>query len=67
MSGAHCVNPSKSLQANPAIKSAAKSVRTGGRGIQHRGKTVYRDVRSKMKNSSSNLDVNGGGLQGQNM
>ena len=47
------------FQANPAMKSAVKSVRTGGRGIQHRGKTVYRDVRSKMKNSSSNLDVNG--------
>ena len=38
------------------MRSAVKSVREGGKGLQHRGKSAYREIRSKMKNSASNLD-----------
>ena len=46
------------VQANPAVKSAVKSVRESGRGLQHKGKSAYKEMRSKMKTSASNLDEN---------
>ncbi len=41
------------------MKSAVKSVRDGGRGLQHRGKSAYREMRSKMRNSSSGTNLEG--------
>ena len=44
------------FQANPAMRSAVKSVKDGSKGLQTKGKSAYKEMRSKMKNSASNLD-----------
>lgn len=44
-------------KANPAMKSAVKSVREGGRGLQHKSKSAYREMRSKMKPSASGSNL----------
>eukprot|EP00095_Tigriopus_kingsejongensis_P000559 maker-scaffold776_size99073-snap-gene-0.15 protein:Tk00559 transcript:maker-scaffold776_size99073-snap-gene-0.15-mRNA-1 annotation:"denn domain-containing protein 1a" len=46
-------------KANPAVKSAVKSVKHGGRGLSTKSKSAYREMRSKMKASGSNLDGSG--------
>ena len=38
------------------MRSAVKSVKDGSKGLQSKGKTAYKEMRSKMKNSASNLD-----------
>lgn len=47
---------SLSFQANPAVKIAVKSVKDGGRGLQHKSKSAYRGMKSKMKTSASQLE-----------
>ena len=39
------------------MKSAVKSVKDGSKGLQSKSKSAYREMKSKMKNSSSHLDA----------
>ncbi|XP_059092753.1 uncharacterized protein LOC131888009 isoform X1 [Tigriopus californicus] len=48
---------------NPAVKSAVKSVKHGSRGFSTKSKSAYREMRSKMKTSSSSSLTREGTLQ----
>ena len=50
--------PKLQFQANPAVKTAVKTVKTGGKGLSTRGKSAYKEMKSRMKTSASNLDAN---------
>ena len=56
----------ETFQANPAMKVAVKSVKESSRGIQHKSKSAYKGIRSKMKTTNSSSHLNEDGAAGFN-